>query len=73
MNGGGYRQKRMSTPMPVPPPPPALKRETTEAVEPKKQKENPWNVHVRQFRTEHPEYSFKECLQKAKETYTKKS
>jgi len=32
---------------------------------------NPWMVHVRAFRAEHPELSYKECLVGAKATYNK--
>tara|TARA_B100000963_G_scaffold31932_1_gene23783 strand:+ start:201 stop:368 length:168 start_codon:yes stop_codon:yes gene_type:complete len=36
-------------------------------------KVNPWLEHVKQFRSEHPELSYKEVLTQAKATYTKKS
>ena len=53
---------------------PPVDATTTQPV-PKKPKTepkiNPWNLHVAQFRKSNPEYSFKECLQKAKLTYKK--
>ena len=37
----------------------------------KENKPNPWREHVKKYRLDHPGVSFKECLQKAKETYKK--
>lgn len=37
----------------------------------KEKKPNPWREHVKKYRLDHPGVSFKECLQKAKETYKK--
>lgn len=34
-------------------------------------KSNDWINHVKQFRAEHPEITYKECLKAAKETYKK--
>jgi hypothetical protein len=34
---------------------------------------NKWSQHVQKFRAAHPEYSFKECLQHAKLTYSKQT
>ncbi len=36
-------------------------------------KVNPWMVHVNKFRQKHPKLSYKEVLQEAKKTYTKKA
>lgn len=33
---------------------------------------NPWLVHVKRFRSEHPELKYKEVLQQAKSSYEKK-
>ena len=45
----------------------------TETVEEKPVRaENPWMIHVKQFRADHPELKYKEVLQQAKATYTKK-
>ena len=35
-------------------------------------KTNPWIAHVQAFRQEHPDLNYKEALQQAKATYTKK-
>lgn len=52
--------------------PPPLERETTTAPEPPTTKTpNPWLVHVKAFKQANPALSYKEVLQKAKETYTK--
>ena len=41
--------------------------------EPKKERQpNPWLTHVKAFRSSHPDLSYKECLQQAATTYTKK-
>lgn len=37
----------------------------------KERKENPWLVHVKNYRDSHQELSYKEILQQAKESYTK--
>lgn len=37
----------------------------------KEKKPNPWREHVKKYRLDHPGVSFKECLQRAKETYKK--
>ena len=61
-------RKTMATTKPVEekpeevPAPPKLKREMTN---------NPWNVHVTEYRKAHPGMSFKQALKEAKETYTK--
>jgi len=34
---------------------------------------NPWLIHVQQFRDDHPNLSYKEVLQQAKKTYTPQS
>lgn len=45
----------------------------TNVEEPKKERQpNPWLTHVKAFRSSHPDLSYKECLQQAATTYTKK-
>jgi hypothetical protein len=30
-----------------------------------------WQEHLKKFRAEHPKFSYKQCMQKAKETFKK--
>ena len=45
--------------------------EPIKEVEAKPRKENPWLQHVKDVRSKHPDKTYKEVLQIAKETYTK--
>lgn len=51
--------------------------EKVEVIEPKVEvakkvkKPNAWLIHVKKYRSEHPDTPYKECLQKAKLTYKK--
>ena len=38
----------------------------------KERQPNPWLIHVADYRTKHPDSTYKECLREAAKTYTKK-
>ena len=45
--------------------------EKVEVIEPKVKKPNAWLAHVKKYRADNPDCSYKDCLKKAKDTYIK--
>jgi len=52
--------------------PPTYYSEKQKLMKPKTYKQNSWLEHVKKCREENPSYTYKQALQKCKETYTKK-
>lgn len=74
MNTIGNSSRKINKKTMAPPTEAVVRPDPTVAPEEKKKEKKPnaWREHVMKFRAEHPELKFKEVLQQAKTTYTKK-